>query len=78
MSAMFDATAEMDTKQCTQLLGDQYVRANVTLTQPIALNDFSPAAITAMENAVTSYTQPPSTGWAQIQSWITNNFGPNG
>ena len=78
MSAMFDATAEMDTKQCTQLLGDHYVRANVTLTQPIALKDFSPAAITAMENAVTGYTQPPSTGWAQIQSWIKNNFGPNG
>ena len=78
MSAMFDATAEMDTKQCSQILGDQYVRANVTLTQPIALNDFSQTAITAMQDAVTGYTTPPSTGWAQIQSWITNNFGPNG
>jgi hypothetical protein len=75
MSAFFDGTSEVDAYQCAQLLGGQYIRANVPLPQPIALNDYSTAAITAMQNAVTNYTQPSSSEWTQIQSWIQNNFG---
>lgn len=79
MSAFFDATSELDDFQCAQLLGGQYgryVRAHIPLTTPIALNDFSSAAIQAMQVAVTSYTAPSTTSeWALIQKWISSNFG---
>jgi predicted acylesterase/phospholipase RssA len=79
MSAFFDGTSELDDFQCAQLLGGQYgryVRANIPLTTPIALNDFSSTAIQAMQDAVTSYTAPSTTSeWALIQKWISGNFG---
>ncbi|MGH9930161.1 MAG: patatin-like phospholipase family protein [Pyrinomonadaceae bacterium] len=79
MSAFFDGTSEIDDFQCAQLLGGQYgryVRANIPLTTPIALDDYSSAAIQAMKTAVTNYAQPSSTSeWGLIQSWIKNNFG---
>ena len=78
MSAFFDATSELDDFQCAQLLGGQYgryVRANIPLTTPIALNDYSGPAIQAMQNAVTDYTKPSTTSeWALIQKWISSNF----
>ena len=79
MAAFFDGTSEIDDNQCAQLLGGRYgryVRANVPLTIPIALDDYSSAAILAMQNAVTSYTKPSTTSeWGLIQAWINNNFG---
>ena len=73
MNAFFDGTSEMDAYQCGQLLGTRYQRANVPLSQPIELNDYSPQTITAMQNSVTSYTSN-SSEWAGIISWIQTNF----
>lgn len=73
MNAFFDGTSEMDAYQCGQLLGTRYQRANVPLSQPIELNDYSPQTITAMQNSVTNYTSK-SSEWAGIISWIQSNF----
>lgn len=72
MSAFFDGTSEMDAYQCGQLLGMRYQRATVNLTQPIALNDYSPATITAMTNSTNSYIA--SSAWTTIVSWLNTNF----
>jgi hypothetical protein len=74
MAAFFDATAEIDASQCAQLLGAQFQRARVPLSQPIALDDYSPASITAMTNSTDNYMQT-SAEWAGIESWIETNFG---
>lgn len=74
MGAVFDGTSEVDAYQCAQLLGNQFRRANVPLTQPVALDDYSPAAITAMTTSTTNYMQT-SAEWADIESWIETNFG---
>lgn len=72
LSALFDGTSEMDAYQCGQLLGPRYQRANVQLSQPIALDDFSPAAITAMTNSTNTYMA--STPWTDIIGWLKTNF----
>jgi patatin-like phospholipase/acyl hydrolase len=72
LNALFDATSEVDANQCQQLLGTRYQRAKVPLTQPIELNDYSQAAITAMNNSVTAYMK--KTDWTNITSWIKTNF----
>jgi len=72
MNAFFDGTAAVDTYQCQQLLGTRYQRANVPLSQPIELNDYSPATITAMKNSVTSYLS--GSEWSGITTWISKNF----
>ncbi len=73
LSALMDGTSEVDAYQCGQLLGTRYQRANVPLSQPIELDDYNPAAITAMKNSVSSYTSS-SSEWSGILSWIKSNF----
>ena len=71
--AVFDATSQMDTLYCTRLLPGRYKRASVPISQPIALDDDSPAAITAMTDSTTAYMQS-SPEWADIRAWITTHF----
>lgn len=73
MNAFMDGTSEIDAYQCGQLLGTQYQRANVPLSQAIELNDYSPGTIKAMQDSVTSYMST-SSEWAGILSWIDKNF----
>jgi predicted acylesterase/phospholipase RssA len=73
MDVVFDATSQMDSEYCAQLLPGRYKRANVPLAQPIALDDCSPAAIASMTSSTSAYMQS-SGEWADIQSWIQTNF----
>lgn len=73
LNAFFDGTSGVDAYQCGQLLGTRYQRANVPLSQPIELNDYSQPALTAMQNSVTSYMKT-SSEWSRILSWIQSNF----
>jgi predicted acylesterase/phospholipase RssA len=73
MDVVFDATSQMDSEYCAQLLPGRYKRVNVPLSQPIALDDCSPSAIASMMNSTTAYMQS-SGEWADIQSWIESNF----
>ena len=72
MSALFDGTSEMDAYQCGQLLRQQYQRANVPLSAPIALDDFSPTAITTMTTSTKNYMQ--GSEWTNIIGWLRTNF----
>lgn len=80
MEAFFDGTSQIDAYQCTQLLRStppspiRFKRANVPLSKPIALDDYSADAIKAMEDSTNNYLQT-SAEWADIKTWITNNFG---
>lgn len=74
LSAVFDATSDVDGWICGQLLGGRYQRANVPLGQPITLDDYSAAAITEMKNSTNGYISS-STEWANICKWIKTNFG---
>ncbi len=73
LSAVFDATSDVDDWICGQLLGGRYQRANVPLTMPITLDDYSQAAITEMTTATGSYIDS-SAEWATICEWIDTNF----
>jgi hypothetical protein len=73
LTALFDGTSEVDAYQCAQLLPGRFKRANVPLSQPVALNDYSPAAIQAMTNSTNNYVQT-SAEWADIGQWIKGNF----
>lgn len=73
MNAFMDGTAEVDAYQCQQLLGSRYQRAKVPLSQPVELNDYSPATIKAMQDSVSSYISN-SSEWSGITSWIQTNF----
>lgn len=73
MAAFFDATSEAGDYQCGQLLGTRYRRARVPLSQPIELDDYCPAEITAMTNSTKNYMST-SSEWADIINWIKTNF----
>ena len=74
MDAVFDSTAQMDAYYCARLLPGRFQRANVPLSQPIPLDDVSPAAIQAMLSSTAGYVGQ-SAEWAGIQNWINTNFG---
>jgi hypothetical protein len=74
MDAVFDATAQMDVYYCSRLLPGRYQRANVPLSQPVPLDDFSPTAIASMLDSTSTYIQQ-SSEWAAIRAWIGANFG---
>jgi hypothetical protein len=74
MEAVFDATAQMDAYYCSRLLPGRYQRANVPLTQPVPLDDFSATAIETMLSSTKDYIQQ-SPEWAAIRTWIGANFG---
>lgn len=74
-SALFDGVSEVNDYQCSLVIPKgQYKRANVPLTAPVALDDYSPQAIQAMKDAVSSYTGESGGEWAGIVSWINDNF----
>ncbi|HVF41511.1 MAG TPA: patatin-like phospholipase family protein [Pyrinomonadaceae bacterium] len=77
-SAVFDGVSDINDYMCSQILAPgQYVRANVPLNTPVALDDYSQAAITAMQDAVTDYVNEQGGEWAGILNWISTNF-PSG
>lgn len=76
-SAVFDGVSDINDYMCSQILAPgQYVRANVPLNTPVALDDYSPGAINAMTDAVNTYANPtnPNPEWVNIIKWIKSNF----
>jgi hypothetical protein len=76
-SAVFDGVSDINDYMASQILvPGQYMRANVPLTTPVALDDYSQAAIQAMTDAVNTYTKPtnPNPEWVNIIKWIKSNF----
>jgi len=76
-SAVFDGVSDINDYVSSKILPQgQYMRANVPLNTPVALDDYSPGAIKAMTDAVNTYTNPtnPNPQWLNIIKWIKSNF----
>ena len=72
LNAIMDGVSATNDYTSSQLLGPRYLRVNPVLPQPIALDDYSLAALALMETAAN--TLFASTEWTQIGNWIRANF----
>jgi len=72
LNGMMDGVSASNDWVSSQLLGARYKRVNPTLPETIALNDYSPAAMKMMKNAVDSYVD--SSEWGDIKTWIKDTF----
>lgn len=72
LSALMDASSLSITNTAKAILGDNYMRVTVPLPTAIALDDTSDATYSAMNSALNAYYQTQA--YADVQSWITDNF----
>ncbi len=72
LNLTMDATAELAALQARQLLGGNYMRANVPLQQPFGLDDYK--NVQTLVNATQAYIEK-STEWAQVRTWVQQNWG---
>lgn len=70
LGAMFDGQAQIAHLEASNILGNQYQRANPTLTQTINLDDCG--AIPELKSVATDYIA--SSEWASIKEWAYSNF----
>jgi patatin-like phospholipase/acyl hydrolase len=72
LNGMMDGVSASNDWICGQLLGTHYMRVNPTLPKSIALDDYSPEAMTMMKDVVDKYFT--SSEWTDIETWIKNTF----
>ena len=72
LGALSDASSLSITNTARAILGSNYMRVTMPLPTPVALNDTSDAAYTAMDGALTAYYQTQA--YTKVQNWITRNF----
>jgi len=74
LSALMDASsAEIDTN-VQSLLGSRYKRVTVPLTSSVALDDFSTAAYTTMNQSLGAYFASPA--YADVKGWLLASLPP--
>lgn len=74
-SAVFDGVSDINDYMASQILAPgQYMRANVPLNTPVALDDYSKQSIQAMKDAVNAYVNEQGGQWADILNWVSTNF----
>ncbi|WP_418116344.1 patatin-like phospholipase family protein [Variovorax sp. NFACC27] len=71
LNLTMDATAELAATQAAQLLGDNYMRANLPLAQPFGLDDYK--NVGELVNATQDYIEN-SLEWAAVRSWVGTNW----
>ena len=71
LNLTMDATAELAAAQAAQLLGGNYMRANVPLSQPFALDDYQ--NVETLVNATQDYIAN-SSDWQQARAWVDQNW----
>ncbi|SEG37676.1 Patatin-like phospholipase, partial [Variovorax sp. NFACC29] len=71
LNLTMDATAELAATQAGQLLGGNYMRANLPLAQPFGLDDYK--NVGELVSATLNYIET-STQWAQVRSWVQENW----
>ena len=77
LNSMMDGVSAANDYLGRQLLGDgnnggRYMRANPVLPYPIALDDYSPAALKMLEQAAEAYFASPD--WKAIEQWIKTEY----
>ncbi len=71
LNLTMDATAELAAIQAQQLLGSNYMRGNVPLSQPFALDDYK--NVGELVSATQNYIKT-SPEWAAVRSWVQQNW----
>ena len=72
LNAIMDGVSSSNDYTSSQLLGGRYLRVNPVLPNPIALDDYSPEALSSMELAAETLFASPQ--WTQIGNWVRANF----
>jgi patatin-like phospholipase/acyl hydrolase len=70
ISALMDSVSDIDTFQCANILGDNYRRGNVQLTQPIELDEYQ--KVDELKKMTEAYMAGPE--WAEIKQWVGRQF----
>ena len=70
LEVLMDGVSEIDTFQCRQILGNNFRRGNVQLTQPINLDDYQKVG----ELARMTEAYMASREWQEIKEWIGRGF----
>ena len=71
LNLTMDATAELAAAQAAQLLGGNYMRGNVPLSQPFALDDYQ--NVGELVKATQHYIEH-SEDWQQVRVWVGENW----
>ena len=71
LNLTMDATADLAAIQAQQLLGNNYMRGNVPLSQPFALDDYK--NVGELVSATQSYIAH-SPEWTAVRSWVEQNW----
>lgn len=71
-ASLMDTVSRETDAQCAQLLGASYARLNPVLTDTVALDDYSPQALAAMQKAVDAFVN--NAGWQATVSWAAHAF----
>lgn len=70
LNLTMDATAELAAIQAGQMLGNRYMRGNVPLPQPFALDDYENVGV--LVRATEDYIKTAE--WQAVHSWVEQNW----
>jgi patatin-like phospholipase/acyl hydrolase len=70
ISALMDSVSDIDSFQCSQLLGNNFRRGNVQLTQTINLDDYE--KVGELKKMTEAYMA--SAEWKEIKQWVGQEF----
>jgi hypothetical protein len=70
LEVLMDGVSDIDTFQCRQILGNNFRRGNVQLTQSIGLGDYQ--KVGELKRLTEAYMA--STEWQEIKQWIGREF----
>jgi hypothetical protein len=74
LSVLMDASASEIDSNMQVLLGARYKRVTVPLTSSVALDDFSTAAYTTMNQSLGAYFASPA--YAEVKAWLQASLPP--
>jgi len=70
VAALMDSVSDVNSFQCSQLLGNNFRRGNVQLTQTINIDDYQKVA--ELKKMTDAYIA--SAEWKEIKQWVGNEF----
>ena len=70
LQLLLESVSDIDTFQCEQILGNNFRRGNVQLTEPISLDDYQ--KVGALKRMTEAYMATPE--WQEIKQWVGNEF----
>lgn len=70
LNLMMDCTSQAVTSEATQLLGGQFCRGNVTLPEPIGLDDWK--QVGKLKQYTAKYMG--TADWKQVRSWVASQW----